>query len=126
MNDGLSIQPMVITVARYQPFSGVVATFADANVLAPPGSFTAMIRWGDGHVSRGAVAGSNGQFTVVGRHRFPATGRYAVRVNVTMSAPSGSQASTSTTSTAAVGVPLRIVKRIAWIRHALARRIHRP
>jgi hypothetical protein len=120
-NDGLSIQPIVMTVAPKQPFSGVVATFADTNVLTPPGSFVATIRWGDGHSSRGTVTGSNGQFTVVGRHRFPAAGRYTVRVAVTMSAPSGSPARTSTTSTAAVRVPLHVVKRAAKLGAALLR-----
>jgi hypothetical protein len=99
-----------------------VATFADANVLTPPGSFVATIRWGDGRSSRGTVIGSNGQFTVLGRHRFAAPGRYAVKVNVTMSATSGAQAKTSTTSTAAVGVPLRVVKRALGLGTALLRR----
>jgi hypothetical protein len=121
--DGLSIQPMVISVARNQTFSGMVATFADTNLLAAAGSFVAVIRWGDGHESRGTVTGSDGEFTVAGRHRYAVAGHYAVRVKVTMSVPP--QASTSTISTAAVGVPLRVVKRDAMLRHDLARRTQR-
>ena len=120
--DALSIQPRVIAIARTQSFSGVVASFADTNVLTPPGSFVATIRWGDGRVSRGTVTGSNGQFTIIGRHRFPAAGRYVVRVGVTTSAPSGSPASLSTTSTAAVRVPLHVIKRVARLGTALWRR----
>jgi hypothetical protein len=123
LTDALAIRPLVITATRRQPFNGIVATFADANPTATADRFVATVYWGDGRVSRGTVAGSNGQFTVVGRHRYAATGRYAVRVDVTMSAPSG--ASTSTTSTAAVGGPLRVIKRVARARQALARRIHR-
>ncbi len=122
MTDALSIQPMVITATRRQSFSGVVATFTETDVLASSRSFIAVIRWGDGGVSRGTVTGSNGRFTVVGRHRYSTAGSYAVRVAVTMSAPS--QARTATTSTAAVGGPLRVIKRTAKARHALARRIH--
>jgi hypothetical protein len=123
LTDALAIQPLVITTTRRQLFSGIVATFADANATAAAGRFVATIRWGDGRVSRGTVTGSNGQFAVVGRHRYAVAGRYAVEVDVTMSAPS--RASTSTTSTAAVGGPLRVTKRAARARHALARRIHR-
>lgn len=121
--DALAIQPLVIAAARRQPFGGPVATFTDTNLMAASRSFAAVIHWGDGGVSRGIVRGSNGAFTVVGRHRYAAAGRYAVRVDVTMSAPS--RASTTTTSTAAIGRPLRVIKRAA--RHGLAlwRRHHR-
>jgi hypothetical protein len=116
VTDALSIQPLVITATRRQPFSGDVATFTDPNALATSGSFIAVIHWGDGDTSRGTVTGSDGQFTVVGRHRYAAAGRYAVRVTVTMSAPS--RASTKTTSIAAVAGPLRVIKRAAKARRA--------
>lgn len=123
--DGLAIEPMVISAARKQVFSGVVATFTDANPLAPAGSFAATIHWGDGRVSTGTVVGSDGQFSVIGRHRFVASGRYTVRVDVTMPAPSGAQVATSTTSTAAIGIPLRVIKRSAKPGPTLWRK-HRP
>jgi hypothetical protein len=121
--DALVIQPLVITAARRQPFKGIVATFADANPTATLDRFVATIHWGDGRVSPGTVTGSNGQFVVAGRHRYAAAGRYHVQVDVTMSAPS--RASTSTTSTARIGGPLRVIKRVAKARHAPAHRTHR-
>jgi hypothetical protein len=124
LTDALAIRPLVITAARRQPFSGIVATFSDANPTATADRFVATIRWGDGRVSRGTVAGSNGQFAVLGRHRYATAGRHRVQVEVTMSAPS--RASTSTTSTATVGGPLRVIKRVARARHAPVWRMHRP
>jgi hypothetical protein len=123
IGDGLTIQPMVITVARKLTFSGRVAMFADSGAPASPGSFVATIDWGYGRVSHGTVTGSDGRFAVVGRHRFPAAGRYSVRVAVTSA--SGTPASTSTTSTAAVGIPLRIVKHAVKPVAELARRHRR-
>jgi hypothetical protein len=122
--DALASQPLVINVTRRQAFRGVVAAFADANVQASAGSFVAMIHWGDGSESRGTVTGSDGRFQVVGQHRYAAAGRYAVKVAVTMSAPS--RATTSIVSTATVGRPLRVVKETAKLHQALSRTIHRP
>jgi len=121
--DALVIQPLVITVARRRPFTGIVATFADVDAAVTAGRFAAIINWGDGRMSRGTVTGSGGRFRIVGRHRYAAAGRYAVKVDVAMTAPSG--AHTSTTSTATVGGPLRVIKRAARLRHALARRNQR-
>jgi hypothetical protein len=121
--DALAIRPLIITAARGQPFKGIVATFADVNLTATVDRFVATIHWGDGRVSPGTVTGSNGQFVVAGRHQYDAAGRYHVQVDVTMSAPS--RASTSTTSTARVGGPLRVIKRVAKARHAPVHRTHR-
>jgi hypothetical protein len=121
--DALTVLSLILTAGRKQPFVGTVATFTDANPATAAGRFVATVRWGDGWTSRGTVTGADGQFTVAGRHRYAAPGRYAVQVDVTMATPSG--ASTSATGTAAVGGPLRIIKRAARVRHALARRTHR-
>jgi hypothetical protein len=121
--DSLASQPLIIEATRRQLFSGVVATFADANDLAVAASFVATIHWGDGHTSRGTVTGSDGQFLVVGQHRYAAAGRYTIKVAVTMSAPS--RAATSIVSTATVSRALRVLKRTAGLRQALARKIHR-
>jgi hypothetical protein len=121
--DSLASQPLIIEAIRRQLFSGVVATFADANVLAVARSFVATIHWGDGRSSRGTVTGSDGHFLVVGQHRYAAAGRYTIRVAVTMSAPS--RAATSIVSTATVSRPLRVLKRTAGLHQALARRIRR-
>ena len=64
VSDTLTSQPLVVQATRRQPFSGVVATFADANVLAAAARFVATIHWGDGHTRRGTVTRSS-QFVVV-------------------------------------------------------------
>ena len=74
-------------------------------------------------VSQGTVSGSNGRFRVLGRHRYAAAGRYAVRVDVAMA--STSQRRASAISTAAVGGPLRVIKHAAKVRNAPARRNRR-
>jgi hypothetical protein len=91
------------------PFTGPVATFTDANALAIAGSFAAIIRWGDGSVTRGTIRGGDGSFSVLGRHVYSRSGRYAVTVSVTLSAPA--EVSTSTIRTANVGNHLRTLNR---------------
>lgn len=107
--DSLSAQPLTIAAARRSPFIGAVATFTDANTLTAAGSFVAIIRWGDGSISRGTVSGEDGNFTVIGRHTYSAAGRFAVKVTVTMSAPV--RTGTSTTSSAKVGALARPASR---------------
>src|SRR5204862_5155166 len=51
-------------------FSGVVATFTDANAGAPVSDFSATILWGDGTSSAGAVSAANGGFQVSGSHTY--------------------------------------------------------
>jgi PKD repeat protein len=64
--------------------SGVqVATFTDANPLGLATDFTAVIFWGDGAVSFGAVTGSGGNFTVTGGHTYTSAGSFPVQVTVT-------------------------------------------
>lgn len=120
--DALAIQPLVIDATRGQVYNGTVATFVDANVLAAPGSFAAIIHWGDGRTSRGRVIGANGQFEVVGQHRYAGAGRFSIRVNVSMSSPSRSA---STVSTAAVGRPFKVIRRVPGFRHGPPRFLRR-
>jgi hypothetical protein len=57
-----------------QSFSGVVATFKDANAKAPLSDFKATITWGDGSVSTGVVQSlGNGLFSVSASHTFSST-----------------------------------------------------
>ncbi|HJT36557.1 MAG TPA: TIGR03118 family protein, partial [Pirellulales bacterium] len=73
-------------------FSGTVATFSDANPAATPGDFTAMIRWGDGATTTGAVtANGPGSFNVTGQHAYAEGGSYLV--DATIADTGGSQAS---------------------------------
>jgi hypothetical protein len=51
------------------PFSGVVATFTNADPFGGPGSYTATISWGDGTTSLGTITDNgDGTFSVSGNH----------------------------------------------------------
>jgi hypothetical protein len=66
-----------------QAFSGSVATFTDANPLAPLSDFTATIVWGDGSSSAGVVSGPvGGPFTVSGSHNYASTGTFTIGVSI--------------------------------------------
>lgn len=81
-------------------FTGVVATFMDANAGAPASDFTAMIDWGDGTTTSGSVtAAGGGAFNVTGTHTFGEEGSTS-HLNVVINDVGGS--STTATSTAVV------------------------
>ncbi len=66
-------------------FSGRVATLTDRNAFADASDFTAMIDWGDGTTSVGAVVNDNGftgQFAINGNHLYKQAGGYPVVVTV--------------------------------------------
>jgi hypothetical protein len=66
-----------------QPFSGVVATFKDANPNATLNDFTATITWGDGTVSTAIIQNNgNGTFSVIGSHTYTSqpTGVFSVAI----------------------------------------------
>ena len=63
---GLALPP-----TRFTGFSGVVATFTDADPNGMPSDYIATINWGDGSSSTGTVAAnSSGGFSVSGSHTF--------------------------------------------------------
>ena len=55
------------------PFNGAVANFTDTDPLANKTNIVAVINWGDGHISNGAISGpdTNGLFTVSGQTPTP-------------------------------------------------------
>jgi ELWxxDGT repeat protein len=63
-----------------------VATFHDANVVAPTGDFTATVNWGDGTSSTipaaDIVSLGNGNFAVLADHTYAAQGTYTLSVQV--------------------------------------------
>jgi hypothetical protein len=64
-------------------FSGTVATFAPSSPLDPLGSYAAIVRWGDGQVSQGAIAQPTaGTFVISGVHTWSAPGTYTVGLTV--------------------------------------------
>lgn len=65
-----------------QPLTAPVATFLDPNPADTSGDFQALITWGDGNTSIGAITGGNGAFTVSGTHMYDAAGTYPTNVTV--------------------------------------------
>jgi probable HAF family extracellular repeat protein len=59
-----------------------VATFTDADPNATVSDFTAIISWGDGCTTTGAVVARNGGFAVDGGHTYASDGRYAGYITV--------------------------------------------
>lgn len=73
-----------ITGPEFTPFSGVVATFTDANPNGTLSDFTATIEWGDGTTTTGTVATvPTGGFNVSGSHTYAEDGNFTVSVKVT-------------------------------------------
>jgi hypothetical protein len=66
-------------------YTGVLATFTDANTLAVVGDFTASINWGDGSPnSAGTItANNNGGFNVTGTHTYTLQGTKAITATIT-------------------------------------------
>jgi hypothetical protein len=76
------------------PFSGIVATFTDANPSGAVSDFSAVINWGDGSASNGSITLSNGVFSVTGSHTY--IGNASVPFAVTVNDVGGASASSST------------------------------
>jgi hypothetical protein len=70
----ISAQGQDIQATSGQPFSGVVATFTDANVQAQASNFTATVYWGDGTSSDATIsADPKGGFDVNATHTYNTT-----------------------------------------------------
>ena len=72
-----------LTVVAGATFSGVVATFTDANPFGTVSQFTPTIDWGDGSATAGTVqANPSGGFEVLGTHVYQAFGSYPVSTTI--------------------------------------------
>ncbi len=63
-------------------FSGVVATFSDADPGGVASDYTASIAWGDGTSSAGTVTPSGSSFVVRGTHTYATAGSYSTAVSI--------------------------------------------
>jgi hypothetical protein len=64
-------------------FTGVVATFSDADPNANAKDFTATINWGDGHLTNGTVtANAAGGFDVSGTNTYAKAGKFPINVDI--------------------------------------------
>lgn len=82
-------------------FTAPVATFTDS-YLTSPGSFSAVIAWGDSTTSNGTITVSGSTFTVNGTHTYAAHGTYTASVSITSNAGGSATVSDSVTVADAV------------------------
>jgi hypothetical protein len=72
-----------LSAVEGNPFSGIMASFTDADPNAVAGNYSATITWGDGHVSAGTVTTNPaGGFDVTGTNTYAVAGNYSVGVVV--------------------------------------------
>jgi hypothetical protein len=94
VSDAALLASCAVVATSSQSFSGLTATFTDA--ASPFGTlsdFTAMIDWGDGTTSAGAVTGPDGgPYSVSGTHTYTSTGPFTI--TTTINDVGGSTAST--------------------------------
>jgi hypothetical protein len=65
------------------PFTGTVATFSDLDPHGNAKDYTAIINWGDGHQTTGAIqANAAGGFDVIGTNTYAQAGKFPVSVDV--------------------------------------------
>jgi hypothetical protein len=86
---GLTVAPLMLSAAAVNfsaiagaPFAGAVAAFANPDPFGGANSYTAVIDWGDGSTSTGAITGA-GALTVSGAHTYADPGTYALSVQIT-------------------------------------------
>jgi hypothetical protein len=104
----LSATGVTAAAAKFTPFTGVVATFTDADLGGNPADYTATISWGDGTSSSGIIAYDSVHqvFTVTGSHTYSFKGIYAVTVVITDdegNTPAAGDATATASSTVTVG-----------------------
>jgi hypothetical protein len=89
-----------VSAVEGSAFSGVVATFTDADPNGTASDFSAVITWGDGHTSNGTItSNSNGGFSVSGVNTYAEEGPYTIGVQIKDAG--GSSTNSSSTATVA-------------------------
>jgi hypothetical protein len=96
----LSASGMTVNPTEGNLFSGMVATFTDADPFGTATDYLATINWGDGSTSAGTiVANANGTFGVMGSHTYAEEGSRAVSVTVRDTGGSNTVASATSMAT---------------------------
>jgi hypothetical protein len=104
---GLTAAGQVLAAREGAAFSGVLATFSDADPAATAASFTAGISWGDGAGTSGAVVpGANGGFAVIASHTYQEEGM--LPVTVTIKDTSGNTETSATSLMNVADAPLTV------------------
>jgi streptogramin lyase len=94
----LTAQGLTLASVDDLPLAGAIASFTDANPVAPTSDFSASIDWGDGSTSTGVITQPGGvgtAFQVLGNHTYLGARSYSVSVQIDDAG--GSTASASST-----------------------------
>jgi IPTL-CTERM motif len=102
--DVLSGTPVAISPFQGAPFTGVVATFTDADTANVASDLVATIDWGDGHTSPGTVSGGGGSFAVSGSHTYAASGSFTVTVTLADDPPGTAMATVASAANVMAGI----------------------
>jgi PKD repeat protein len=106
----LTATGLVFHATEQTTFTGVVATFTDADAAGQVGDYTARIEWGDGQTSTGiVVADPAGGFFVTGAHGYREAGTYPVVVHIT---DEGGAADTAHSTGVVADAPLNALGRL--------------
>jgi len=73
-----------VSATTAQAFAGPTATFTDGDPGGMSSDYTAMIEWGDGTESAGAISAGTGPgpYTVSGSHAYGSTGTFAITTTI--------------------------------------------
>jgi hypothetical protein len=106
-----SFTPVSAVVGTALPANTVVATFNDMTMGATAANFTAVINWGDGHITNATVvADGKGGFNVDGSNTFLTAGMRPISVDVEKLDAAGSAISlTNTAQIAAASTATKLV-----------------
>jgi predicted outer membrane repeat protein len=94
----LSATGVNISATAGAPFSGIVATFTNADPFGSAASYTALINWGDGSTSAGVISGT-GTLTVTGSHTYADPINEPVQVTISHNLGDTTTATTKATAT---------------------------
>ncbi len=95
-----------MSASQGEAFTGVVATFTDADALASASDYTTSIKWGDGTTTAGQVTeDASRTFYVLGSHTYAAGGS-GLAIAVTIADKDGSTVQASSTANVAAAQPL--------------------
>lgn len=96
--DVLAGTPVGISPFAGASFTGIVATFTDADTANVASDFLATIDWGDGTTTAATVTGGGGTFAVTGTHTYAATGPFTVTVTLADDPPGTATATVASTA----------------------------
>ena len=79
----LTAQSAGIVALQAQPFSGLVASFTDADPNGTVADYTATINWGDGTTTAGTIVQGTEAFLVDGTHTYAQNGTDPILITIT-------------------------------------------